>query len=164
MAVRIIGIDPGLRRTGWGIVTIDGSRLVHVAHDVVKTDAAAPLAERLWTLNRALAAVIAEHAPSEAAIEETFVNRDAASSLKLGHARGVVLLAIAEAGLACGEYAPNKVKKSVVGRGHADKDQVASMVSMLLNIGSPASADASDALAIAITHAHHRSVPALAAS
>lgn len=163
MAVRIIGIDPGLRNTGWGIVVADGSRLIHEGHGVVSSDAASPMAERLLALHQGIARIIDIHSPAEAAIEETFVNRDALSSLKLGHARGAALLALAAAGLPCGEYAPNRVKKSLVGRGHADKRQVAAMVSMLLGIATPTPADAADALAIAITHAHHRTQPALVA-
>jgi crossover junction endodeoxyribonuclease RuvC len=164
VAVRIIGIDPGLRRTGWGMIVSDGSRLIHVEHGVVTSDPALPMAERLLALHTGLAAAIACHDPAEAAIEETFVNRDAVASLKLGHARGAALLAISAAGLACGEYAPNRVKKSVVGRGHADKRQIAAMVSMLLNIPEPSPSDAADALAVAITHAHHRVISTLVPS
>lgn len=162
MAVRIIGIDPGLRHTGWGIVVADGSRLIHEGHGVVSSNSALPMAERLLALHEGIKRIISEHEPEEAAIEETFVNRDAVASLKLGQARGAVLLALAGAGLPCGEYAPNRVKKSLVGRGHADKHQIAVMVSILLGIETPAPADAADALAVAITHAHHRTQPALA--
>jgi len=164
MAVRIIGIDPGLRHTGWGVVIADGSRLIHVDHGVISSDPVQAMADRLLALNRGLVAVIERLRPEEAAVEETFVSRDALASLKLGHARGAALLALAGAGLRCGEYAPNRVKKSVVGRGHADKRQIAAMVSILLAIRAPSPADAADALAVAITHAHHRAAPALAPS
>lgn len=164
MAVRIIGVDPGLRRTGWGMIVSDGSRLIHVEHGVIASDPTLPMAERLLSLHTGLAEVISRHQPGEAGIEETFVNRDAVASLKLGHARGAALLAISGAGLVCGEYAPNRVKKSVVGRGHADKKQIAAMVSMLLNIPEPSPSDAADALAVAITHAHHRVISTLVPS
>jgi len=153
--MRLIGLDPGLRLTGWGVIDVDGNRLRHVAHGVVKVAADRSLAERLAELFEAVASVVAEQKPAEAAVEETFVNMNAGSTLKLGQARGVVLLAPARAGLPVFEYAANLVKKSVVGTGHADKRQIAMMVGRLLP-GVEATADAADALAVAICHAHHR--------
>ena len=153
--MRLIGLDPGLRLTGWGVIDVDGNRLRHVAHGVVKVPADQSLAERLCMLFEAIAAVIAAQQPTEAAVEETFVNVNPGSTLKLGQARGVVLLAPARAGLPVFEYAANLVKKSVVGAGHADKRQIAMMVGRLLP-GVEAKADAADALAVAICHAHHR--------
>jgi crossover junction endodeoxyribonuclease RuvC len=153
--MRLIGFDPGLRLTGWGVIEVEGNRLRHVAHGVVKVSVEGSLAIRLDQLFAGVAAVIASHQPEEAAIEETFVNVNPASTLKLGQARGVVMLAPARAGLPVFEYAANLVKKSVVGAGHAEKRQIAMMVSRLLP-GVTATADAADALAIAICHAHHR--------
>ena len=153
--MRLIGLDPGLRLTGWGVIDVEGNRLRHVAHGVVKVAGDRPLAERLAELFEAIAAVVAAQQPLEAAVEETFVNINPGSTLKLGQARGVVLLAPARAGLPVFEYAANLVKKSVVGTGHADKRQIAMMVGVLLP-GVEASADAADALAVAICHAHHR--------
>lgn len=155
-AIRIIGIDPGLRRTGWGVIVCEGNRLVHLADGVIVSDEAESLAVRLVQLKRALEAVIAEFLPDEAAVEETFVNKDARATLKLGHARAVALIVPATAGIMVAEYAPNMVKKSVVGAGHAEKQQVAHMVRVLLPKARPESADAADALAVAICHAHHR--------
>ncbi len=154
--IRIIGIDPGLRRTGWGIIASEGSRLSHIANGTLKTEAAADLSERLLQIHTQLSAVLAEWTPDEAAVEETFVNKDARATLKLGQARGIALLVPASAGLLVAEYAPNMVKKSVVGAGHAHKDQIGAMVNILLPRCTPDSADAADALAVAITHAHHR--------
>lgn len=153
--MRLIGFDPGLRLTGWGVIEVDGNRLRHVAHGVIKVSVDGTLASRLDNLFEGVLAALAEHKPEEAAVEETFVNVNPASTLKLGQARGVVLLAPARAGLPVFEYAANLVKKSVVGAGHADKRQVAMMVGRLLP-GVTATADAADALAIAICHAHHR--------
>ena len=153
--MRLIGFDPGLRLTGWGVIEVDGNRLRHVAHGVIKVSVEGSLASRLDNLFEGVLAALAEHKPEEAAVEETFVNVNPASTLKLGQARGVVLLAPARAGLPVFEYAANLVKKSVVGAGHADKRQVAMMVDRLLP-GVTATADAADALAIAICHAHHR--------
>lgn len=153
--MRLIGFDPGLRLTGWGVIEVDGNRLRHVAHGVIKVPVDGTLASRLDNLFEGVLAALAEHKPEEAAVEETFVNVNPASTLKLGQARGVVLLAPARAGLPVFEYAANLVKKSVVGAGHADKRQVAMMVGRLLP-GVTATADAADALAIAICHAHHR--------
>jgi crossover junction endodeoxyribonuclease RuvC len=153
--MRLIGLDPGLRSTGWGVIDVDGNRLRHVAHGVVKVAGDRSLAERLNELFEGVAAIVATQQPLEAAVEETFVNVNPGSTLKLGQARGVVLLAPARAGLPVFEYAANLVKKSVTGAGHADKRQIAMMVGRLLP-GAEATADAADALAIAICHAHHR--------
>ncbi len=161
--IRILGIDPGLRNTGWGVVDSDGSRLAYVACGTVRSDAGETLSERLRQLMDGLAHVISAHAPDEAAVEETFVNRDPQSALKLGQARGVALLAPAMAGLPVAEYAANLVKKTVVGAGHAEKAQVAMMVRVLLPKSELKSADAADALAVAICHAQHRGARALAA-
>ncbi|WP_296383793.1 crossover junction endodeoxyribonuclease RuvC [Reyranella sp.] len=155
MTVRLIGLDPGLRLTGWGVIDVDGNRLRHVAHGVIKVSIEGSLAARLHELFDGIAAVVAEQQPLEAAVEETFVNVNPGSTLKLGQARGVVMLAPARAGLPVFEYAANLVKKSVVGSGHADKRQIAMMVGRLLP-GVEAAADAADALAVAICHAHHR--------
>ncbi len=160
-AIRIIGLDPGLRRTGWGIVDCEGNRLTYIACGSVETNEGESLAARLSALHAGLAAVIVAHSPQEAAVEETFVNADPRSALKLGQARGIVLLAPAQAGLMVAEYAPNLVKKSVVGAGRAEKMQVRKMIAVLLPKASPESDDACDALALAITHAHHRNSPAL---
>jgi len=156
----LLGLDPGLRRTGWGVIAMDGNRLRHIASGTVATDPAAAIAERLRVLHEGLVAAIECHRPDEAAIEETFVNRNPASALKLGLARGVVLLAPARAGLPVAEYAPNRVKKALVGVGHAQKQQVAAMVAVLLPDARPAGPDAADALAVAICHAHYRGTPA----
>lgn len=153
--MRLIGLDPGLRLTGWGVIEVEGNRLRHVAHGVVKVATTGTLAERLNELFDGVAAVVEAQRPLEAAVEETFVNVNPGSTLKLGQARGVVLLAPARAGLPVHEYAANLVKKSVVGAGHADKNQIAMMVARLLP-GVTATADAADALAVAICHAHHR--------
>lgn len=158
--VRIIGLDPGLRHTGWGIVDVAGNRIVHVADGAVHSEDKAPLAERLVQLHDGLTAVLREHRPVEAAVEETFVNKNPTSTLKLGLARGVVLLVPALAGLPVAEYGANHVKKSVVGAGHAAKEQVQMMVRMLLPGTDFSSADAADALAVALCHAHHRQTEA----
>lgn len=157
-AIRILGIDPGLRRTGWGIVSVEGSRLGFIACGSIHPPTTLPLSERLKLVHDGLASVLATHHPDEAAIEETFVNKDAQATLKLGHARGVAMLACALAGISVGEYAPNLVKKTVVGAGHADKAQIQMMVRVLLPKADPQSDDAADALAIAIAHAQHRGV------
>jgi len=154
--IRIIGIDPGLRNTGWGVIESAGPRLAFVACGTIRAEASLPLAQRLAAIHAALMEVIRAHAPAEAAVEETFVNKDARATLKLGQARGVALLAPARAGLTVAEYAPNKVKKSVVGTGHAAKDQIGAMVRMLLPRAEVDGPDAADALAVAICHAHHR--------
>lgn len=155
-AIRIIGIDPGLRNVGWGLIEADGARLAYVACGSITTRADLSLAERLAQIHRGLAALIEERRPDEAAVEETFVNRDPQSALKLGQARGVALAAPALLGLTVAEYAANVVKKTIVGVGHAEKQQVAMMVKMLLPGCQIASPDAADALAVAITHALHR--------
>jgi crossover junction endodeoxyribonuclease RuvC len=153
--MRVIGLDPGLRHTGWGVIDVAGNRLAHVADGVVHAAVDQPLAMRLVSLYRQLNEVLERYRPDEAAVEETFVNRNPASTLKLGLARGVVLLAPAERGLAVAEYSANLVKKSVVGAGHADKAQVQMMVRHLLPGCVGGAADAADALAVAICHAHH---------
>ena len=160
--VRIIGIDPGLRNTGWGVIEADGTRLSYVADGSVHSDADAPLASRLLQIHQQLAEILLRYGPDEAAIEETFVNKDARATLKLGQARGAAMLAPALAGIGVAEYAPNVVKKSVVGAGHAEKDQVKHMVKVLLPRAELNSADSIDALAIAICHAHHRGTQTLA--
>lgn len=161
--LRILGLDPGLRRTGWGVLVADGSRLSWVAHGVIRPDEAAPFAERLLHLLEASAALCAEHACDEAAIEAVFVNMNPASTLKLGHARAAAMLGPARCGLSVAEYAPNLIKKAVVGAGHADKGQIAFMVKRLLPAAGDVTADAADALAVAIAHAHLRRMKALAA-
>ncbi len=155
-AIRIVGIDPGLRCTGWGVIETDGVKLTFVACGSVASDAGDGLGPRLRQLYDGLSEVLSQLAPVEAAIEQTFVNRDAAATLKLGQARGIAMLVPALAGLPIAEYAPNAVKKTVVGAGHGDKDQIRAMVKYLLPRAAPDSADAADALAIAITHAHSR--------
>lgn len=155
-AIRILGIDPGLRRTGWGVVDVEGNALRFVAAGTVRSDEAAALADRLCQIHDGLVAVLDQHRPDEAAVEATFVNKDAAATLKLGQARGIAMLVPARAGLAVAEYAPNAVKKTVIGVGHGDKKQIQLMVKVLLPKASADTADAADALAIAICHAHHR--------
>jgi crossover junction endodeoxyribonuclease RuvC len=154
--IRILGIDPGLRRTGWGVVGCEGNRLGYIACGSVTTDDKASLAERLVTIYASLSRIVEEFRPDEAAVEATFVNRDAVATLKLGQARGIALLVPAQAGLRVAEYAPNLVKKTIVGAGHGDKRQIRMMVGVLLPRATPQSDDAADALAIAVTHAHHR--------
>lgn len=151
-----LGIDPGLRHTGWGVVRQDGNRLSFVAAGRINPDPDLPMAERLYELAQKLAGIVATHMPDEAAIEETFVNKNAASALKLGQARGAAMLALAQAGLPVTEYAANRVKQSVTGYGHADKTQIQAMINMLLPGSGKLAADAADALAVAITHAHSR--------
>jgi len=152
--MRVIGIDPGLQRTGWGVVDVDGTRIRHVANGVCRSEGT-ELAARLCSLHVALTEVLRMYLPEAAAVEQTFVNKDAAGTLKLGQARGIALLVPAQAGLAVAEYAPNAVKKVVVGVGHADKAQVAHMVRMQLPGVALNGPDATDALAIALCHAHH---------
>ncbi len=154
--IRIIGIDPGLRRTGWGLIDVDGNRLIHVACGSVATSDKAALAARLVELHDGLARVINEFSPEEAAVEATFVNKDATATLKLGQARGIAMLIPAKAGLAVAEYAPNLVKKTIIGAGHGEKEQIRAMLRVLLPKANPPSHDAADALAIAVCHAHHR--------
>jgi crossover junction endodeoxyribonuclease RuvC len=153
--MRLLGLDPGLRHTGWGVIDADGNRLRHVADGVVHSHDGRALAERLVELFRGLNSVLDRFAPAAAAVEETFVNKNPASTLKLGVARGVVLLVPAERGIPVHEYSANLIKKSVVGAGHADKAQVQMMVRRLLPGCEIASPDAADALAVAICHAHH---------
>jgi crossover junction endodeoxyribonuclease RuvC len=154
--LKLMGLDPGLRFTGWGVVRQDGNRLRHVADGVIAVAATGTLADRLARLYRGLEAVLAAHDPDEVAVEETFVNRNPASTLKLGQARGVVLLVPALAALPVFEYSANLIKKSLVGTGHATKDQVIMMVRTLLPGAALEQADAADALAVAVCHAHHR--------
>ena len=151
----ILGLDPSLSCTGWGIVRSEGARLSHVANGQVATDAKAPMAERLDHLHAAIAAVIATHAPDRAAVEEVFLNKNPQSTLKLAQARGVVLMTAARSGIEVGEYAARLVKKAVVGNGNAEKAQVHAMVGRLLPGVAIVGPDAADALAVAITHAHH---------
>lgn len=153
---RLMGIDPGLRFTGWGVIDVAGNRLRHVADGVIATDSADPVPKRLKALHDALVLLFEEHRPGEAAVEETYVNRNGAATLKLGYARGVALLAPALAGIAVSEYGAMEVKRAVVGTGAAQKEQVADMVQRLLPGALVKRADASDALAVAICHAHHR--------
>jgi crossover junction endodeoxyribonuclease RuvC len=159
--LRILGVDPGLRRTGWGVVESDGNRLTFVACGSVEPPDTLPLSGRLLAIHDGLSAVLREFAPAEAAVEQTFVNKDGVATLKLGQARGVAMLVPAMFGIEVAEYAPNQVKKTVVGAGHADKNQIAVMLKVLLPKAEPRSPDAADALAIAITHAHHRQSSAL---
>jgi len=158
-AIRIIGIDPGLRRTGWGIVESDGVRLIYVASGLITSDSDDQLAYRLRALYEGLCGVIASFKPQEAAVEETFVNKDARSTLKLGQARGMALLAPAQGGLRVAEYPPNVIKKAVTGTGHAEKRQIQAMIGFLLPKAVFESADEADALAIAVCHASYRSSP-----
>ena len=153
--VRLLGLDPGLRQTGWGVIETEGSHLRHLANGTISTNARHTTAERLVTLHEALEAVLNSWTPHAAAVEETFVNKNPRSTLKLGQARGVIMLAPALKGIDVAEYAPNAVKKSVVGVGHASKDQIFAMVSMLLPGIDIDSADSADALAVAICHAHY---------
>jgi crossover junction endodeoxyribonuclease RuvC len=161
--IRILGIDPGLRRTGWGVVAVEGNRLAFVACGSVETDDKAQVAARLVTIHDGLRRIVAEFRPDEAAVEATFVNRDATATLKLGQARGIALLVPAQAGLSVAEYAPNLVKKTIVGAGHGEKAQIRMMIGVLLPKADPQSEDAADALAIAVTHAHHRTSAVLQA-
>ncbi len=154
--IRILGIDPGLRRTGWGVIETEGSSLRFIASGTVRSEDKAELAHRLRQLHDGLQQVLAIHRPDEAAIEQTFVNKDAAATLKLGQARGIAMLVPSLADLPVAEYAPNAVKKSVVGSGHADKKQIHMMVRVLMPRAVFEGDDAADALAIAICHAHHR--------
>jgi len=162
--IRILGIDPGLRRTGWGVIASEGNRLVFLACGSLATQDGAALATRLLAIHDGLRRVVDEHAPDEAAVEATFVNKDASATLKLGQARGVAMLAPAIAGLPVAEYAPNLVKKTIIGVGHGEKAQIRMMISVLLPKADPKSHDAADALAIAVTHAHHRQSAVLAAA
>jgi len=162
--IRILGLDPGLRRTGWGVVGIEGARLTHIAHGVIAPPDTAPLAERLLVILRGVEAVVARWAPDEAAVEETFVTANGSSTLKLGHARAAAMLAPAAAGLPVAEYAAKVVKKALVGTGGADKHQIAFMIARLLPTAGAPTADAADALAVAICHAHARRARAIGAA
>ena len=159
--IRILGIDPGLRHTGWGLISCAGNNLSFIASGVVKSDPKAVLAVRLLQLHEGLDEVIASFQPDEAAVEQTFVNRSGAATLKLGQARGIAMLAPARAKILVAEYAPNVVKKTVIGAGHGDKKQIRMMIGVLLPQAEVTSDDAADALAIAITHAHHRNFNAM---
>ncbi|MBI1273863.1 MAG: crossover junction endodeoxyribonuclease RuvC [Alphaproteobacteria bacterium] len=161
--VTILGIDPGLRHTGWGIIAVSGNHLSFIAGGCISPRESAPVAERLAAIADALDAVIAAHGPDEAAVEQTFVNNNAASALKLGQARGIALLCPARAGVHVHEYAANLIKKSVTGYGHADKSQIEVMIKLLLPGAGVETSDAADALAIAICHAHHRTATNLIA-
>jgi crossover junction endodeoxyribonuclease RuvC len=154
LTIRILGLDPGLSAMGWGVIDVSGSRLVHVAHGVIVTKPALGLGVRLMHLHRELSAIIQSHGPAAISVEQAFVARDPSAALKLGHARAVALLAGAQAGLEIAEYAPNHIKKCVVGAGHAGKEQVQFMVKRLLPACGVTQADAADALAAAIAHAH----------
>jgi crossover junction endodeoxyribonuclease RuvC len=154
--IRILGIDPGLRRTGWGLIEADGNRLIPVACGSLETSERAALSARLLAIHDGLIAVIDQYRPDEAAVEQTFVNTNAAATLKLGQARGIAMLVPARAGLSVAEYAPNLVKKTIVGTGHGEKAQIRMMIGVLLPKADPQSEDAADALAIAVCHAHHR--------
>lgn len=153
--MRILGIDPGLERTGWGLIDVAGNRLSFVAAGVIRSKPTEAVAVRLCRIDEELSRIVAEFKPDTSAIEETFVNKNAASSLKLGQARGVAIVAPARAGLDVAEYSANSVKKSVVGAGHATKEQVGMMIKVLLPTAGDLAADAADALAVAICHAHH---------
>jgi crossover junction endodeoxyribonuclease RuvC len=150
----VLGVDPGTRHLGWGIVRRDGTRASHVAHGVIDTDVSATIANRLCQIERELSAVIADYRPTASVVEALFYAKDATAAAKLGHARGVVLLVLARAGLPIAEYEPTKVKKAIVGHGRADKRQIALMITTLLRLPSPPRADAADALAIALAHAN----------
>jgi len=154
--IRILGIDPGLRRTGWGLIEVEGNRLIFIACGSVETSEKLALGGRLVAIHDGLCRVIDEFSPHEAAVEATFVNGNAVSTLKLGQARGIAMLVPARAGLEVAEYAPNLIKKTIVGSGHGEKGQIRMMIGVLLPKADPQSEDAADALAIAITHAHHR--------
>lgn len=156
---RILGIDPGLRHTGWGIIDVKGNTLTPVAHGVISSKKDA-MSMRLNEIFLGISEVIKKHTPDEAAVEEVFLNKNPGSTLKLGMARGVALLVPAHFGLIVGEYSANKVKKSVVGVGHATKEQVSHMIGILLPKAAPVTLDAADALAVAICHAHHMGIPA----
>jgi crossover junction endodeoxyribonuclease RuvC len=163
-AIRILGLDPGLRRTGWGVVQVEGARIAHLAHGVIAADVEGALAARLLEIYRGIAEIVARWAPDEAAIEETFVTANGQSTLKLGHARAAAMLAPAAAGLSVAEYAAKVVKKAVVGTGGADKAQIAFMVARILPTAGGPTQDAADALAVAICHAHARKARAFGAA
>ncbi|HET7847509.1 MAG TPA: crossover junction endodeoxyribonuclease RuvC [Pseudolabrys sp.] len=154
--IRILGIDPGLRRTGWGLVESEGNRLIYVACGSLETSERLGLGERLLAIHDGLSRIVDEFRPDEAAVEATFVNVNGAATLKLGQARGIAMLVPAKAGIVIAEYAPNLVKKTIVGAGHGEKTQIRMMIGVLLPKADPQSEDAADALAIAVCHAHHR--------
>ena len=154
--IRILGVDPGLRRTGWGVVGVTGNALAFIGAGTIRAPLDGELAHRLRVLHEGLTAILVAHRPDEAAVEQTFVNRDASATLKLGQARGIALLVPAQAGLTVAEYAPNAVKKTIVGVGHAEKAQIRAMVRVLLPRAEFDGEDSADALAVAICHAHHR--------
>ena len=155
--MRFLGLDPGLQRTGWGVIEFDSGKLRHIADGVVKSNADLPMAERLRQLHEGVAEVVATYQPEEAAIEKVFVNRNPESTLKLGQARGAIMLAPAFSDVPVFEYSPNEIKKAVVGAGHAAKEQVDMMLGVLMKGCKPSGADAADALAVAVCHAHERS-------
>lgn len=159
--MRVIGIDPGTRHLGWGVVDVVGPRVTHVAHGVIHTVEGSPLADRLVVIDDELRGIVQAHAPLEAAVESIFFSKDAQAAAKLGHARGVVLLHLCRAGLTVAEYAPAHVKRAIVGGGRADKHQVAMVIKALLRLATPPPSDAADALAIAITHGRTTRLPAL---
>jgi crossover junction endodeoxyribonuclease RuvC len=159
--IRILGIDPGLRRTGWGVIEVEGNRLSFVGCGSVESDGKAALAVRLLAIHDGLVRVIEQFRPAEAAVEATFVNKDATATLKLGQARGIAMLVPARASIEVAEYAPNLVKKTIVGAGHSDKVQIRMMIGVLLPKADPQTEDAADALAIAVCHAHHRGAAAM---
>ena len=154
--MKIIGLDPGLRATGWGVLNIEGNNLTHIANGVVKVKSENPLSIRLAMLFCELKSILETYHPEEAAVEKSFVSQNSSSTLKLGHARGVIMLAPALSQISVSEYSPNVIKKSLVGSGHASKEQVKMMVSTLLPGASPKNLDAADALGVAVCHAHHR--------
>ena len=162
LTIRILGLDPGLAQMGWGVIDVCGSRLSHVAHGVIATKTASGLGVRLMTLHRELALIIQTHAPASIAVEQAFVARDPQAALKIGHARAVALLAAAQAGLEIAEYAPNQIKKCVVGAGHAGKEQVQFMLTKILRLKTPPQpADAADGVAAALAHLMASRVPTL---
>jgi crossover junction endodeoxyribonuclease RuvC len=161
LPIRILGIDPGLRRTGWGVIEVAGNRLSFIACGSVSTDDKAALAVRLVTIHDGLVEIVERFQPGEAAVEATFVNKDASATLKLGQARGIAMLVPARARIDVAEYAPNLIKKTIVGAGHSDKKQIRMMIGVLLPKADPTTDDAADALAIAVCHAHHRNAAAV---
>ncbi len=152
--IRVIGLDPGLRYTGWGVIEMHGTKLYHLANGAIHTDTKSDLANRLLQLEQGLDIIFEEYRPDYAAVEQSFVNRDAVASLKLGHARAISLLVPARGGVPLAEYAPTMIKRSIVGTGHANKEQISAMVQLLLPQAKPKNEHAADALAVAITHAH----------
>jgi crossover junction endodeoxyribonuclease RuvC len=162
--IRVIGIDPGTRHLGWGVLTRTGTKIEHVAHGVIDTDLDGSLADRLVEIDTELERVIREHAPDVGAVETIFFSKNANSAAKLGHARGVILLRLARAGMPIHEYAPTLVKRSVAGKGAADKKQVAMVMTAILRLAAPPRSDAADALAVALTHLHAANFQAMVAA